>query len=200
MVGAPVPRRLKQFTVVRGNQPGPNAGPAEPSGNVLQAECEGSGPLRLARGYSEEWLQALADDLARNCRVLPAEAPDEMAAAVVGLAEESASPHDIRDRPERPVNCRAILEEQADGVTLVMPPAGVWQGTNKFIVLWTFLWCGMLLPTSVGLGTAAVLGKVHDNQGQPVSPLCPSCSSSRSGWSASPSCWASCTGGAAASR
>ena len=96
-----------------------------------------------------------------------------MAAAVVGVAEESASPHDIRDRPERPVNCRAILEEQADGVTLVMPPAGVWQGTNKFIVLWTFLWCGMLLPITVGLGTAAVLGNVHDEHGQPISPLCP---------------------------
>ncbi|HKI35732.1 MAG TPA: hypothetical protein VKA46_28005 [Gemmataceae bacterium] len=166
--------RLKQFTVVRGNQPGPNAGTAlGPSGNVLQAECEGSRPLRLARGYPEEWLQALADDLARNCRVLSAEAPDERATAVVGVSEESASPHDIRDRPERPVNCRAILKEEADGVTLVMPPAGVWRGTNTFIVLWTFLWCGMLLPLTVGLGTAALLGNVHDEQGQPISPLCP---------------------------
>ena len=49
--------RLKQFTVVRGARGGMS---------VLQAECEGSRPLRLARAYPEKWLHALADDLARK--------------------------------------------------------------------------------------------------------------------------------------
>jgi hypothetical protein len=151
--------RLKQFTVVRGEQEGTN---------VLQAESEGSRPLRLATGYPEKWLQSLADDLARKCRALPA----EESAAAVGVAEESASPHDIRDRPERPVNCRAVLEEHTGGVSLVMPPAGVWRGNNRFMVLWTFLWCGLLLPITALLGTAALQGNVHDKHGQPVSPLC----------------------------
>jgi hypothetical protein len=151
--------RLKQFTVVRGTQPGANG---------LQADCEGSRPLRLAFGFPEEWLQALADDLARNCRALPAE---EGETAAVGVAEESASPHDIRDRPERPVNCRAFLDEEAAGVTLVVPPPGVWQGTNKFIVFWTFGWCALLVPITVALGTAAAQGNVHDKHGRPVSPL-----------------------------
>jgi hypothetical protein len=163
--------RLKQFTVVRGDHPSPNSGSdLEASGNVLQAECEGSRPLRLARGYPEKWLRALANDLTRKCRALPAEAPDELAAAV-SVAEESASPHDIRDRPERPINCRAILEEQANGVTLLLPPAGVWQGSNKFIVLWTFLWCGLVLPITVGFVAAVLWGDVHDKHGQPDSPL-----------------------------
>ncbi|HEX5271973.1 MAG TPA: hypothetical protein VFW33_15850, partial [Gemmataceae bacterium] len=152
--------RLKQFTIVRGAGTGPSS---------LQAECDGSRPLRLATGYPEEWLQALADDLARKCRALPAEAAGES----VGVAEESASPHDIRDRPERPVNCRATLEETPSGVVVEMPPAGVWRGTNWFIVLWTFLWCGGVLLFTTLFGTAAVAGKVHDDHGQPMSPLCP---------------------------
>jgi hypothetical protein len=166
--------RLKQFTVVRGNPAGPAVDPATAAmGNILQAECDGSRPLRLARGYPEEWLQALADDLAHRCRAMSAEAPDELATAVVGVAEESASPHDIRDRPHRPLNCRAILEEQPDRVTLIMPPAGVWQASHKFVVLWTFLWCAMLVPVTFVLATAAVTGNVHDKQGQPISAECP---------------------------
>jgi hypothetical protein len=151
--------RLKQFTVVRGEQD---------STSLLQADCEGSRPLRLATGYPEAWLQALADDLARKCRALPA----EDSAEAVGVAEESSSPHDIRDRPERPVNCRAVLEEHPGGVSLAMPPAGVWQGTNKFIVFWTFAWCVMVLAFSAVFGTAAVQGKVHNENGEPASPLC----------------------------
>jgi hypothetical protein len=161
--------RLRQFTVVRGNQAGPVArGTPEANGMVLLAECEGGRPLRLAVGYPEEWLQALAADLARKCRTLPA----GESAEPVGVAEESASPHDIRDRPERPVNCRAVLEERPGGVSLVMPPAGVWHGTNKFIVFWTFAWCAFVLIFSAAFGTAALQGKVHNQQGDPDSPLC----------------------------
>jgi hypothetical protein len=156
--------RLKQLTVVRRDQS---------AGNVLQAECEGSEPLRLALGYPEEWLQALADDLARKCRALPAEAAGELAAAEVGVAEESASPHDIRDRPDRPVNCRAFLEERADGVTVVLPPAGVWRGGNRFLVLGTFLWYGILLPFTIVFGTAVLGGNLHDKLGRPVPPQGP---------------------------
>jgi hypothetical protein len=163
---------LNQFTVVRGHQRDPNA-PTAPglSGNVLQVECEGRRPLRLAYGFPEEWLQALADDLAHQCQVLSSEDADEKSA--VSVAAESTSPHDIRERPERPINCRAILEEEIDGVTVVMPPAGVWHGSHKFIVFWTFLWCGMLLPVTVIFGTVAVLGEVRDEQGQPMAPLFP---------------------------
>jgi hypothetical protein len=156
--------RLKQFTVVRGDQP---------SGNVLQAECEGSGPLRLALGYPEEWLQALADDLARQSRALSAEAAGELAAADVGVAEESASPHDIRDRPERPVNCRAFLEERADGVTVVLPPAGVWRVRTRFVVLWSFLWCGLLVPLTIVFAPPALEGNLHDRYGRVIPPQGP---------------------------
>jgi hypothetical protein len=150
---------LKQFTVVRGDQA---------IANHLQADCEGSKPLRLALGFPEEWLQPLADDLARKCRALPAEEGDRAAVSVV---EESTSPQDIRNRPERPVNCRAFLEEQAAGVTVVMPPPGIWQGNNKFIVFWAFGWCVMLLPITVGFGAAAMQGNMRNKHGQPVSPL-----------------------------
>jgi hypothetical protein len=166
--------RLKQLTVVRGHQPGQGPRNAVPLGGyVLQAECEGSSPLRLAVGYPEEWLQALADDLAGRCRALPTEAAGEIVTAAVDVAEESASPRDIRDRPERPINCRATLEQRADGMTVAMPPAGVWGGNNKFVLLWTCCWCGFLLPFTLWFGAAALLGKFSDEQGQPASPLCP---------------------------
>ena len=96
-----------------------------------------------------------------------------MPAAAVRVAEESASPHDVRERRERPVNSRVILQEHADGVTLVVPPPGVWRGSNGFIVFWTFLWCALLLPASIALGTAALWGNVHDKHGQPVGPVGP---------------------------
>jgi hypothetical protein len=159
---------LKQFTVVRGGPLDPNTGAAPLSRNKLQAEGEGSRPVRLAWGYPEDWLQALADDLARKCHILPAEQPSE----AVSVASESAAPHDIRDRPERPLNCRALLEERADGVALKMPPAGIWRGSNKFVVLWTFLWCGIVLFATIMLVMAIPQGNLHDKRGQPLSPLC----------------------------
>ncbi len=166
--------RLKQFTVVRGNQAGPAArGTPEASGVVLLAECEGSQPLKLAVGFPEDWLQALADDLARKCRALPAEDAGEAVVAAVGVSEESASPHDIRDRPERPVNCLATLEETPAGAVVTVAPPGVWRGSPRFVVVWAFLWCAMLVPTTAALVPAALTGNVHDKHGQPVSPLRP---------------------------
>ncbi|HEV3005962.1 MAG TPA: hypothetical protein VGX78_15955 [Pirellulales bacterium] len=155
--------RLKQFTVVRRDR----------AGDLLQAECEGSKPLRLALGYPADWLAVLADDLKRKCRELPAKTLDEGQAAVVGVAEESAAPNDIRDRPEPPINCRAILEKQGDGLTLVLPLEGVWQATSKFIVLWTFCWCGMVSLITAAFGRALLLGEFHDKHGHPVSPVGP---------------------------
>jgi hypothetical protein len=155
---------LKQFTVVKGDQ----GGVPQPGKNLLQAECEGSKPLRLAVAYPEQWLHALAKDLKRACRALPAEAPGE----AVGVAEESTSPHDIRSRTERPVNSRVVLEEEADGVRLVVLPPGIWQGSNKFFVLWTFLWWAFLVPFTAIFGTAAVRGDVHNEHGEPVSATC----------------------------
>jgi hypothetical protein len=157
--------RLKQFTVVRGNQEGRNPAAPGPGWNVLQAECDGSKPLQLANGYPEEWLRALADDLTRNCRTL--------SAAPVRVAEESASPHDIRERRERPVNSRVVLKEQVDGVILIVPPAGVWRGSNWFIVSWTFLWMAILLPMTSVFGTVALQGAFTNAEGEPISPLCP---------------------------
>ncbi len=154
--------RLKQFTVVRGGQSDPGQ-----AWDALQVECEGSKPLRLAQGYPEKWLRALARDLARRCRTLPA----EEATAVVGVASESADPHDIRERTKQPVNSRVIVEEHADGLTLVMPPAGVWGGSHPLVVVWAFLAWGLITLVSVLLGWAALTGQLRGKHGEPASAV-----------------------------
>jgi hypothetical protein len=148
--------RVRQFTVVRDQRLTSRVTFLPPHAfTVLQAECLGSKPLRLAVGFAPAWLRALASDLGRRLQV----ETDEMAARPVPVVEESADPEDIRERPEQPLNSQAVLERHDDGVTLDVPPVGIWAGSNKFFVIWTFLWCGMLATVIVGLVLFAAAGQ-----------------------------------------
>jgi hypothetical protein len=53
--------------------------------------------------------------------------------------------------PHQPAGSNAVLETQADGITVTLPPAGLWRGTRGFFPF-SVAWCALL-----GIGTLALL-------------------------------------------
>src|SRR5262249_44662730 len=142
---------------------------------LILAECDRGKPLWVAPGYPRDWLRPLAGELARRCQLVtptgePAAAP--AVAEEVTPAAESGVPQ--FDRPEEPAGSRGVLEEHADGVTITLPPAGLWRGSkglfafalfwNGFIAVFTTVVVGVLLFGNPGPGAdfsvLAIFGSV----------------------------------------
>jgi hypothetical protein len=82
---------------------------------------------RFAYGYEREVLTPVVAELARLCAPageLPLEPPQEPPKGVPMRAVER-----VAVRLNRPANSRVNLEEHADGVTLIIPPLGLWRGS-----------------------------------------------------------------------
>jgi hypothetical protein len=132
-------------------------GPTLPGKLVLiRALCEGGKPLLLAVAYPRDWVLPLANDLARRCRLATevtagAQAPagpvveeEGLPTPAAGAAPAPAVPHET---PRQPRTSRATLQEDAEGLTLMIPPAGVWHG-SKGLFLFALMWCSFLAVIS----------------------------------------------------
>jgi hypothetical protein len=153
--------RVRQLKITQNTRPADDDGrarpPAEPPAaladlGLILAECDRGKPLWVAPGYPRDWLRPLADELARHCQA--ATATGEPAPAVaedVVRAVEAGVPQ--FDRPEQPAGSRAVLEEAADGgVTITLPPAGLWRG-SKGLFAFALCWNGF-----IALFTAVIVG------------------------------------------
>jgi hypothetical protein len=133
---------------------------------VIVAECDGGRRLWLAPGYPVRLLAPLARDIARRCAQLAANPEIPVVESVAGGAgipschpsddgRQECLPHD-QECPLPPTGCRVRAEELADGVTLVVPPLGVWRG-SRGLFPFALLWCGvMVLATGLVVGVASV--------------------------------------------
>jgi hypothetical protein len=124
----------------------------------------------VAYWYPMEWLTPLAAELARRGE---AEVVQEGSATtgLVRVSEESLHPKHIHDRPEQPSASDAVLEETIQGMTISIPPPGVYRGNGAFFCTWCTIWCGILIPFTLGFVPAAFLGLVKWNDGpRTVSP------------------------------
>jgi hypothetical protein len=160
---------VRQFTVVR---PGASSRPSSTGASAiawlrLQAECTGRKPLLLAAGYPRELLLALAADLSRRASLAAEPFADAPPAEPILVAEETDDPALVVERPRQPAESTAVLESFPDGVTITLPAAGMWRGSPRFWLVWTWLWCLLVVPISV----AAVAGKVHNDLGQPIAAI-----------------------------
>lgn len=147
---------------------------------TIEATGEDIKPLKLASGYPAETLRALAAELAERVDARgPAKLFDrdeEPAVEVVEQVEPAAEEPAERDRAiaaEQPTESDIAIDRHTDGVTLTVPPAGVWKskgGLFSFGLLWTVfcvlifggMLAGMVFGESdepVGIGeTLALVG------------------------------------------
>ena len=120
----------------------------------LQVESDGAKRLMFAAGYPREWVTALAQDLVPRLRshveVTESDSPWQQAGAEDADRPSSISITDHFDTSEpldedvkQPEGSQIQVEEYPTGVTLTVPPAGVWRG-SKGLCFFGFLWCGII--------------------------------------------------------
>jgi hypothetical protein len=184
--------RVRQITVVKRQHPGPNAhasghapswlDPGHADWSELQAECTAGKPLRLAFGYPQPWLAALADELAERLERMPCEDFDWESAAVgpyarsapagtVTVEHETTDPDDIRERFAPPAGCRLVLREAPAGFTIGFPRRGILRATNPFLLIWTFGWCTLSFPFAAVMVALALKGEFGGQPGGALVPL-----------------------------
>jgi hypothetical protein len=135
---------------------------------VLRVEFDGAKRLMLAAGYPREWVTAFAGDLASRLRsqveVTESDSPWQRAGAEDrdGLSSISVADHFdtsefLDDDVAQPEGSPIQVEEYPTGVTLTVPPAGVWRG-GKGLCFFGLIWCGIMSVISL----AAIFGTPED--------------------------------------
>jgi len=118
----------------------------------IKAELEKTDQwLLLAPGYPRALLLPLANEMARLCNLSSQTAPvpaEQPAVRVVEETDQGVIP--ALERPEKPADSPVLLEEDANSLTLTVPPQGIWRGSHGLIIF-AFLWCGM---TTIGTAFA----------------------------------------------
>lgn len=128
----------------------------------------------LAPAHPRDVLASLADILAKQLAltaIQPAAddaseantstSPPVVAGPLPVIVEEREIPS--RDVLEQPPDSRVRLERHPDGVTMTIPPLGVWRAVGGLIIM------GLIFTTVGGIVTAGILGAVlRGNPGVPI--------------------------------
>ncbi|MBN9118692.1 MAG: hypothetical protein J0I06_05970 [Planctomycetes bacterium] len=108
----------------------------------LTVETDRGGKVWLALAHPREVLAALADELANRLSIAtPAPhnpdtgepLPVATGAPVPVVVEEPEVPN--RDVLEQPADSRVVLERHPDGVTVTVPPPGVWRASGGLLIV-----------------------------------------------------------------
>jgi hypothetical protein len=118
---------------------------------AMRAEFESGRPMLIAVGYPERWLLPLAEqlkhDLPTLCPATLFEDDESVTVEVVAVAPDAPS----RDRAERPADTAVAVDENPDGITITIPPAGLRKG-SKGLFAFSVAWCVLM-----AVFTAAVI-------------------------------------------
>lgn len=101
--------------------------------------------MLLTPAYPLPQLLPLAEELARRCNVDMEQKPGELARPVVAVVQQLMTPEDAEPPVslKQPDESDIEVEEAADGVTLKVPPAGVWEG-SKGLLVFSIFWNGFM--------------------------------------------------------
>jgi hypothetical protein len=143
-------------TPVKVNDQPVTSGPLADFG-ILMAECEGAKRFLVVFGYPRNWLKLLAAELARRCNLATGETLVADKQPAIEIVEAPLDPTAFRERPDQPAGSKAVLERHADGLTLTLPPAGVWRG-SKGLFVFSLLWLALTFAVGGGFVVVAVSG------------------------------------------
>jgi hypothetical protein len=138
----------------------------DPGMAAILVEAKGDALMLLAPGYPRAWLMALAQDLARRVNAAEPDLLSDLPAPKIEVIESAVEASGFVERAEPPAGSAIVVERHPDGVTLIVPPRGIWQGGG----------CGILLISLMFLGGAlicvlAAAGIVHGD-GDPGIGFC----------------------------
>lgn len=112
---------------------------------ALSAEFSTGKPRLVAIAYPHEWLQALGEHLSARLGRVPG-GTEALPVEVQEMKDdEVASLHE--DIPEQPAGSRVKVERHRDGITMTVPPAGIWKG-SKGLFLFGLFWCAFMVVFS----------------------------------------------------
>jgi hypothetical protein len=138
---------------------------------TLKADFGDGKSLMVCCGYPREWVLPLAEDLALKCRRQMSRYSATLTAPIPlpYVSEESAT---VRDRARQPAHSTAILERQADGFTITIPPVGLRRSCKGFFFAWCLIWNIFLVVFVPLFLPAAFRGEVKwEGTKEIVSPL-----------------------------
>ena len=112
--------------------------------SALRAEFETGGPFVLAVGYPASWLLAIAQqlkaDLPTLCPATLFDNDETVTVEVVRHTDEAATDEPVN----RPADTAITVDENPDGLTITIPPAGVRKG-SKGLFAFSVAWCGFMV-------------------------------------------------------
>jgi hypothetical protein len=117
---------------------------------LLAVELVGGPKIHLVYGYPLSWITALADSLAYSCATTASNAKLQKGANAIEVTE-AYFPNGYQDCDvaEQPEDSQAVLVRHADGITLTMPPKGIWSKRNK--LRWTVIVGGTFILRVIAL-------------------------------------------------
>jgi hypothetical protein len=110
--------------------------------STIVAECDPGGRMWLAPGYPRGWLRPLADELSRRCQTVTEAGTLTAAPPIAERVDPIFTPTRQRTVTHQPAGSRAVVDEDATGLTITLPPAGLGKGTKglfPFAVLWSLI-------------------------------------------------------------
>jgi hypothetical protein len=124
---------------------------------ALTAKMKDGSQFPVAVGYPSELLQRLGEELSRQVEAdisvaLPTirRNPEERTEHVhdrptIRLVEASETGDEVEASvvPDQPINSKAIIERRPFGMTIEIPPAGVWKGSHGLMFM-AVLWNGFV--------------------------------------------------------
>lgn len=144
--------------------------------SIILIEMDGRPPLKAAPAYPRDWLEALARDLAdrarRNDLTVSVDEPRgiEVVQTSSTLLDEVAAQSAPAEPLSQPAGSSITLENNAQGLTLTVPPVGFFRGSAGLGVFAIF-WNGFLiLVTTIALTTILSGGTFKTKSGAPASP------------------------------
>lgn len=129
--------------------------------STIVAECDPGGRMWLAPGYPRPWLRPLAEELSRRCQTVTDAGTLTAAPRVVEQVDPVFTPTRQKIVRGQPAGSRAVVDEDANGLTITLPPAGLGKGTKgmfAFAVIWCLITAGVTAAFAVGF----VNGQVDD--------------------------------------
>lgn len=160
-----------------------NGGPKKPTNNVTFLIAHTNLPARIAKqqgaakdakrdfivawAYPKGWMQELADLLADNIEY----ANPQLEGLEITTTMGSSEPGDLAEtetRVDPPGKTRIILQQETDGLTFTIPPAGIMRG-SKGLGCFAVIWNGFIFIMIVGM-VLAMLNSDKPNVSGPDSP------------------------------
>lgn len=160
-----------------------NGGPKKPTNNVTFLIANTNLPARIANqkgaakdakrdfvvawAYPKVWMQELADLLADNIEYANPQLEGLEIKTTMGSPSEGD--HTKSETPiDPPKDTRIILQQETDGLTFIIPPAGIMRG-SKGLGCFAVIWNGFILVMVVGM-VLAMLNSHKPNVSGPDSP------------------------------